>query len=263
VKAMQRNVAMMRVLHESENPVPEIIQLPDGRDYVELEDRGYVLTTKLRGRNVVQLMEYNDPWFFELGAVVARLHIAFQKCENKISYWNNSLLEEMQGWVSRDLKKFQPEYLKQADMTEAIDELARNYNMLPRQLIHRDVHLGNFLFDQGVFSGYIDFDLIQSNIRIFDMCYLLLGILLEEDNNRVDESKWYDIIREVIRGYDSLISLNSVEKDSIACVMKNIELLFVAYFLGIGDEKLAKDAAELFQFVKRNEGKIVQPWGFY
>jgi hypothetical protein len=37
--------------------------------------------------------------------------------------------------------------------------------------------------------------------------------------------------------------------------MKNIELLFVAYFLGIGDEKLAKDSADLFSFVKKNEKK--------
>ena len=35
--------------------------------------------------------------------------------------------------------------------------------MLPVQLIHRDVHFGNFLFDEGKFSGYIDFDLSQRN----------------------------------------------------------------------------------------------------
>lgn len=216
----------------------------------------YVLTTKLKGKNIVNLNECNNKWFFDLGTIIAKLHVAFQECAEKISYWNNSMLEEMCGWVSRDLLKFKPDYLEQDEIKNSIEELAQVYEDLPKQLIHRDVHLGNFLFDNGSFSGYIDFDLSQSNIRIFDLCYFLLGILLEEDNNRVDQKKWYEIIAQVIKGYDSIAELSITEKDAIACVMKNIELLFVAYFLGIGDEKLAKDSANIFSFVKMNEEKI-------
>lgn len=40
------------------------------------------------------------------------------------------------------------------------------YSKLPIQLIRREVHLGNLLFDNNKFSGYIDFDLSQKNIRI-------------------------------------------------------------------------------------------------
>lgn len=166
------------------------------------------------------------------------------------------MLEEMNGWVNRDLHKFNPDYLKQDDIKASIDELAQIYDELPKQLIHRDVHLGNFLFDNGVFSGYIDFDLSQRNIRIFDLCYFLLGILLEEDNNRVEKQKWYEIIRQVIGGYDSIAALSTLEKKAVTCVMKNIEILFTAYFLGIGDEKLAKDSADIYTFVKLNEEKI-------
>ena len=42
------------------------------------------------------------------------------------------------------------------------------------------MHFGNFLFQEGSFSGYIDFDLSQKNIRIFDLCYFLAGLLAEE-----------------------------------------------------------------------------------
>lgn len=254
--ALQRNIEMMRILYKAGIPVPEIIKLPNEEDYLEYKEKFYALTTKLKGNNVVNIDQCNDEWLFQFGRILAELHIAFKECERNISYWNNSMLEEMNGWVSRELLKFQPDYLDLKDMKDAIRELAQLYDELPKQLIHRDVHLGNFLFDKGVFSGYIDFDLSQRNIRIFDLCYFLLGILLEEDNNRVDEEQWYKVVRLVVAGYSSISALSQLERKAIPCVMKNIELLFMAYFLGIGDEKSADDSANLFVFVKKNEKKI-------
>ncbi|SHO48605.1 phosphotransferase [Anaerocolumna xylanovorans] len=253
---LQRNIVMMQTLYEAGIPVPKIIKLPDGRDYSENGKEFYILTTKLKGKNIVNLNECDDRWFFEFGTILAKLHIAFQTCEEHISCWNGSILEEMNGWVSENFSKFKVEYLEMNDIKDSINELAEVYDDLPKQLIHRDVHLGNFLFDDGVFSGYIDFDLSQSNIRIFDLCYFLLGLLLEGDNNRVEEERWYEIIRQVIKGYDSIAILLDVERNAIICVMQNIELLFTAYFLGTGDEKSAKGSADLFSFVKRNKEKI-------
>ncbi len=254
--ALQRNIIIMETLLEAGIPVPEIIKLQDGRNYLESNNKSYLLTTKLNGKNFVELNQCDYKWFFELGVIMAKLHISFQECEKKISFWNNSMIEEMEGWVSRDLLKFNPDYLNKEDIKDTINELAQIYNDLPKQIIHRDVHLGNFLFDKGAFSGYIDFDLSQRNIRIFDLCYFLLGILMNEDSNKVEVQKWYQIIRQVISGYNSMLSLSNTEKNAISCVMKNIELLFIAYFLSIGDEKLAKDSASLFNFVKDNQEKI-------
>ena len=254
---IKRNLEMFKILHKTGIPVPEIIPLPGGEEYFEQDDKMYLITTKLKGKNIINVNRCNETWFFDFGTILARLHIAFQECEKTISYWNNSLLEEMNSWVSRNLNQFRPEYLNHYEAKKAVSELAQVYHELPKQLIHRDVHLGNFLFDNQNFSGYIDFDLSQSNIRIFDVCYFLLGILLEEDNNRVEAKRWYIIVRQVIKGYDSLMMLSHIEKQAIPCVMANIELLFTAYFLGIGDEKLAKDSADLFWFVRENEDKIL------
>lgn len=255
--SLKRNLEMFKILHKTGIPVPEIIPLTNGEEYFVQNDKMYMLTTKLKGKNIVNVNQCDEKWFFNFGTILARLHIAFSECEKIISYWNNSLLEEMNGWVSRNLNQFRPEYLDQNEAKKAISELSRVYYELPKQLIHRDVHLGNFLFDNQNFSGYIDFDISQSNIRIFDVCYFLLGILLEEDNNRVEAKRWYIIVRQVIEGYDSLMMLSHIEKQAIPCVMANIELLFTAYFLGIGDEKLAKDSADLFWFVRENEDKIL------
>lgn len=254
-EALERNVISMRTLLGAGVPVPEIIALPNGKDCVEKDDGYYMLTTKLQGR-AVKRSEYNDSWFFSFGTILAKLHIAFLKCENTLHYWDNSLLEEMNGWVKKNIAKYNIDDLNENDVQAAVEELASFYEDLPRQLIHRDVHLGNFLFENGEFTGYIDFDLSQKNIRIFDLCYFLLGLLLEE-NGFKEEDRWYEIIRQVVSGYDTVSPLNVTEKRAFASVMKNIELLFAAYFIGIGEAELARNAVDLFYFVKRNERKIL------
>jgi Putative homoserine kinase type II (protein kinase fold) len=255
--ALERNIEIIKILHKGKIPVPAIIPLESGKEYYEENEKMYVLTTKLKGKNIVNIKQCDDKWYFDFGTILASLHMAFKECEKTISFWNNSLLEEMNGWVSRNLIEFKPEYLCQEDIEKSVLQLEKIYRDLPKQMIHRDVHLGNFLFDGREFSGYIDFDLSQCNIRIFDLCYFILGILVAESSNRVDAKSWYGIIRNVIHGYDSILSLSPIEKQSVTVVMKNIELLFVAYFLGIGDEKLAKDAGDLFEFVLENEERIL------
>lgn len=255
-EALQRNVITMKTLRGAGVLVPEIMELPDGKAYVKRDDYYYILTTKLQGESAAKPSLYSNNWFFYFGTILAKLHVAFLECEKHVSYWDNSLLEEMNGWVKKNLTDYKTEYLEESEVQEAIDELAAFYEDLPRQLIHRDVNLGNFLFQKGEFSGYIDFDLSQKNIRIFDLCYVLLGLLLEEDG-LMEAHRWYEIIRQVVRGYDSVGILNKSEKRAFASVMKNIELLFAAYFLGLGESELAKNAVNLFYFVKRNEEKIL------
>lgn len=254
-EVLERNVISMRTLLAAGIPVPELISLPDGKDYVEKDGGYYMLMTKLHG-HAVKPYECMDNWFFHFGTILAELHIAFLKCENNLYSWDNSLLEEMNGWVKKNIAKYNIDYLNKNDVQAAVEELASFYEDLPRQLIHRDVHLGNFLFENGEFTGYIDFDLSQKNIRIFDLCYFLLGLLLEENGFKEDD-RWYEIIRQVVSGYDRVSPLAITEKRAFASVMKNIELLFAAYFIDIGEAELARNAVDLFNFVKRNERKIL------
>lgn len=255
--SLKRNISMFKTLFQVGVPVPRVVQMPDGRDYFEVDGKQYMVTTKLSGKSMQNISECSDLWFFEFGTILADLHVAFQECEKTISYWNNSLLEEMNGWVRKNLTEYSPKYINTVDVDKTIQELEQVYSALPRQLIHRDVHLGNFLFEGQVFAGYVDFDLSQSNIRIFDLCYFLLGILCDESKFGIDTERWFDIVKQVIEGYHSILPLNQEEQKAVACVMKSIELLFVAYFLGIGDEKLAEDAGRLFHFIKTHESRLI------
>ena len=82
------------------------------------------------------------------------------------------------------------------------------------------------------FSGYIDFDLSQRNIRIFDLCYFLLGLLSEEEKLELTEEQWFDFVSKVFKGYERKLPLSEAEKQAVPCVMECIERLFTAYYEG-------------------------------
>jgi Ser/Thr protein kinase RdoA (MazF antagonist) len=253
---LERNISVQKALHQAGIPVAEVVPVNNGNDYYEEGDNYYVMTRRLPGNNLGSLGQQPKEIFYRMGTVIGRLHLAFQECEDKLTLWNNSLLEEMTGWVQERLSDSEWDLVSEKEYRLAVEKLQAVYDELPRQLIHRDVHFGNFLFENAVFSGYIDFDLSQKNIRIFDIAYFLLGIISEDDNNYIDRERWFDLVYEVIRGYEEHVRLTGREKEALAVVMQCIELLFTAYFVSINDEKCAGDAAGLFRFAVINEKRI-------
>ncbi|SFN94075.1 CD3324 family protein [Proteiniclasticum ruminis] len=253
---LKRNLTFLRVLKEQNLPVPEVVQTRKGSWYVETAEAMYLLTGRLRGRSLVNSEMLEKPFFVEFGRILGKLHRAFEICDHAMSFWQNSLLEEMSGWIQEGVEKFNPSYVNKEEFQKVLTRLEELYSKLPKQLIHRDVHLGNFLFYEGEFSGYIDFDLSQSNIRIFDLCYFMLGLLIKEDSHFLEEKKWFEILPQVINGYNEVNPLLKDERDAVVVVMKSIEYLFIVYFLSVEDEKRAQDAGNVLHFLERNTDRI-------
>ena len=186
VNLLQRNIKILSMLEDIGIPVGRIILTKSQKNYAEDDEYYYILTKKLVGNNITDIQN-NMQIALEMGRVLARLHKAFKECEAREEFWNNSLLKEMKGWIRDVFAKNKWKYIEESKFENTIYNLEKLYDKLPLQLIHRDVHLGNFLFDKDKFSGYIDFDLSQRNIRIFDLCYFMLGLLSEEELLRSEE----------------------------------------------------------------------------
>ena len=193
-----------------------------------------------------------------MGGIIANLHVAFESLEGKVELWDNSLLDEMKGWVRESFENSGFRNVSREEYEAVCEKLEAVYERLPAQLIHRDVHFGNFLFDKGDFSGYIDFDLSQKNIRIFDLCYFVLSVLSEKEKFEIDEEKWFGFLENVFKGYDKILPLTQEEKESAVVVMECIELLFLAYFDGQEDSALAQKTYKVFEFINTNEKRITK-----
>lgn len=98
--------------------------------------------------------------------------------------------------------------------------------------------------------------LSQRNIRIFDICYFLLGLLTEEEGLNLSQEQWLVFLENVLDGYDIKEKVSEAERRAIPYVMECIELLFVAYFEGTGESECAEDASRIYGLVKQQEEKI-------
>ena len=260
VNMLQRNIKILTILEDMEIPVGGIVLTKDKKTYAKDNEYYYILTNKLSGSNITDIHK-NNVIASEMGRVLARLHKAFRECEEQDEFWENSLLKEMNGWIKSVFVKNSWKYIDESAYDILIGRLEKLYDKLPVQLIHRDVHLGNFLFDNEKFSGYIDFDLSQRNIRVFDLCYFMLGLLSEEESLDISEEQWFDILKYFFSGYEQENELLPEEKQAVPYVMEAIELLFVAWFMEQNDKKCAEDAMKIYQFVEKNEEEILETIG--
>ncbi len=255
--SLKRNIMINQHLENMGIPVGKLLSTTKGEQYIEADGQYFFVSQKLQGSNIISL-KFGKKIAEDMGEIIANLHIAFNSLENKIELWDNSILDEMNTWVKESFEKSDWQNISREDYEAVVKNLGNFYNKLPFQLIHRDVHFGNFLFDKGAFSGYIDFDLSQKNIRIFDLCYFALSVLSEKEKFEITEEKWFDFVKNVFAGYNKIITLTSEEKESAVFVMECIELLFLAYFEGQDDSVLAKNTYNLFKFINSNERRITR-----
>ena len=254
-KQLERNMKLSEILSDCSIPVSRPVPTKTGEKYAAYNSNYFLLTKKLPGNNITDRGDIATAR--KMGCAIAQLHKAFLKCESEIEFWDNSLLKEMKGWVRENLENTEWGIVNEEEYLKAVAMLESVYDALPKQLIHRDVHFGNFLFFEGKLSGYIDFDLSQRNIRIFDICYFLTGLLAEETDDAFTKTEWLETVKSVFAGYESIIRLSDKEKNAILCVMECIEILFVAYFISIKDISCANHAYDAFHFIQCCESDIL------
>lgn len=254
-KALDRNIKFINELKQNNIPVTHIISNENGTDFATESDKYYLLTERLKGKNAVTIREW-DGMPFQMGKIIGELHKAFLKIHIDDEIWENSLLDEMQGWIFDNFEKDHWNNIDRKQYEKTLSNLKKYYDVLPKQLIHRDVHFGNFLFSDGEFSGYIDFDLSQTNIRIFDVCYFLLGLLVEEENQMSTE-EWFRIVKDTVAGYNSVMHLKREEYRAIPYVMQSIEVLFISYSLGVNDKEGLQSSKVLYNLILEREKDLI------
>lgn len=128
---------------------------------------------------------------------------------------------------------------------------------LPRQRIHRDAHIGNMLFRDTTFAGWVDFDRVETNFRIFDVSYYAAGLLAAQFTNVAWRTQWTSAVETLVEAYGEVVSLVPAEVEAVWMAMIAIEALFV----GIGaqrDPQAADGTAAICRwlFEQRRRGRL-------
>lgn len=203
-----------------------------GQDYIVDGDLYYCLTKRLQGAQLkVEGMyeeDYADKARF-VGEILGQLSIALAKVDAVLEEPN--LYESVVNYAIPKLKG-------KLDVSEEVfkgyeEEFAILYPVLPKQIIHRDPNPGNMILADGDW-GFIDFELSEKNVRIFDPCYAATAILSEtfEVGNEEKLQKWLTIFQNILCGYDTVAKLTEEEKKAIPYVVLSNQLLALAWFEG-------------------------------
>ena len=123
--------------------------------------------------------------------------------------------------------------LPEALCTRYLTSLERVSPALPRQIIHRDPHLAN-LFSGPQGWGFLDFDLAERSIRLFDPCYTCTSILSETYNldGGAHREEWFAVYHALLSGYDEEVSLTAQEREAAPLIVLAIECICTAWFAG-------------------------------
>ena len=199
---------------------------------------------------------------FKYGVSIAKLHCALADVEADIKPDEANLYQQITEWAMPEVKKQNQRYglgLTDGFFKNYLEQFDSVFDALPKQLVHRDPNPSNILFDGGEVSGFIDFDLSERNVRLWDPCYCATGILSEWRGVEDIHEKWPEVLAGILHGYNSVNPLTDEEKQAVFHVICSIEMICLAYFEhqeADGFAQLAQTNREMFTYVVEQEALI-------
>jgi len=248
-----KSILLNRLLFSEGVPAIEYLTTGNNKSYVFLDNKYWCLMKKIRGTHLDPFVGDTKGNGILLGRAVAVLHKALKSMDEKVEVWDNDFFKELSSWILPELNKNGVTFDDAMSQIFAFEPI---YRTLPRQIIHRDMHPQNLLYEDSVFTGYLDFDLSQRNVRIFDLVYLGCSLLVDNYKDETRLNQWHDIFTGVIQGYTELSRLSADEYSAIPVLFLFDEILFTAFFFRIGQPEVAKSCAEMTKWMFENSSSI-------
>lgn len=214
---------------ETATPVPT----KDKNDYYVDGELYFCLTNRIKGECIKSGQIYQNDYKSNgryLGEIIGQLHLILQKQDNGLICNEPNLYETIKDWAIPEVKKYM--IISNSFYEDCLENFKNLYVLLPKHIIHRNPNPSNIIMKDGKLAGFIDFELSERNIRIFDPCYAATAILSESftENDHDKLHKWLAIFKNIITGYDNICKLSNEEKQAIPYVIYSIQMICVAYF---------------------------------
>lgn len=233
-----------------------------GAEYMDGKEL-FILTHGLKGNPLPKTDRFGNScveFGKKYGESIARLHKALREVQNEVLPDEVNLYQSIIEWALPNVRQQNVQWnmgLDEEFFKDYIDTFGKLFDKLPKQLIHRDPNPSNILFADDEVSGFIDFDLSEVNIRIWDACYCATGILSESSDEAYE--KWLNVLSGILLGYDSEGKLTKEEKQAVFYVICSIQMICVAYFENQEEFKqLAKTNRKMLIYIVNNKDKIQQ-----
>ena len=207
-------------------PVPST----NGEEYIADGELYFCVTKRIKGKQMQPGAMYEGDYKEKaryIGEIIGQLDRALENADVLVNDTNT--YESVVNWAIPQLegKMDLPKEL----LDNYKNDFEKAYRAIPRQVIHRDPNPGNIILSEKEW-GFIDFELSERNVRIFDPCYAATAILSESfaEGDAQKLIKWVDIYKNIIYGYDAVVTLTDEEKWAVPYVVLSNQLLATAWF---------------------------------
>lgn len=230
ITGLRNHIAVSEKLKAQSFAAALPVKTISGEDFLTEGELCYFVSVRVSGSTLndrVLFGENGRKLACKLGQAIGKLDHALAEFDFICNEPN--LLEQMKNrWI--------PKLRESGCFTEAFyrDYLAHMeqlYPQLPRQMIHRDPNPSNIISEHGEITGFLDFELTERNVRIFDPCYAATAILSATyEDSTLDRDKWPEILRNIIAGYDAVVRLTEAERAAIPYMIYSIQMTCIAFF---------------------------------
>ncbi|EJS76374.1 phosphotransferase enzyme family protein [Bacillus cereus] len=256
IKQLLNELNVLEQLYEKGSKVQRIVETENDEKYVLYKEKYYCLYEYVAGC-VLEIEDTNKLTGLAstIGEEIANLHKALNSMNSANELIKRDLYKVVYEWAIPILEKNKHVH---RDVIQQMQQLHTAFKetvqSLPKQIIHRDMHLSNVIFKSNEFQGFIDFELLENNVRVFDLCYCGTSILSELFRDETLRGKWLHIVSKVFEGYYKQNILMREEIKSIWYVMLSIQVIFVTYFVQLPD--LLKLNEEMLFWIFANKEDI-------
>lgn len=244
---IKRNIDISDALLKANIPTFEIIKIVNGDYYFKRGELYFIVTKRIKGSPLkCENIFDNTDLAIQIGENIAKLHKVLNTFDESI-YNNADILYDAKS-ASQKIRGF-------ICIDDFTDDFSSVYYKLPKQIVHRDINPSNMIFDNSEFKGFVDFDLSEVNLRIFDICYCATSILSEcFANKSIDKNIWFEILDKLVSGYEKITPLTDDEEQALIYVIYAIQIICIAYFSKFDKYKeLAKINTAILKWIISNK----------
>ena len=190
----------------------------------------FIVTEYIKGKqfDINQALNEKDCFGKTIGYCLARLHYSFTLIKTGFFNKANTMLEydEAISFLNNNEIMIPDNIKNECESFKAI------YKCLPRQIIHRDIHLNNIIVGNHNNIYFLDFDSCENNVRIYDIAYF--GVtLLDAVYDKTIIKQWWHLYSFFLQGYFNENKLSQVELDSIWKMFVVLQICFIKYYFEI------------------------------
>ncbi len=235
-------------LKERGLPVFPPILSEDNAPWVHSGGNIYVLYPFIEGTSGEGLCPTELEKARSLGTFLAKLHHAMADYSDSHDFPSQNLYTEVISWAWPIVRRSLGGHLRSRveHIGKRISEFANLFDGLPRQLIHRDAHPGNVIFVGDRITGMLDFSMVRTEARLFDLCYCATAVLSNCFAKGPVRESWDLFVQELLGSYVQIQPLTRSEGYAFVYMAYLVQVLFAAYYYDAGlDERAEENLAVL------------------